>query len=148
MIEQCAAGQDILLNFPEYYPVVSADEDRIRQVLINLVSNAVKYASQGNITISGSYTTTFANVSVIDEGPGLSPEDLVHVFDRFYRSKRTANSVKGTGLGLFLSKAIVEAHGGNLRVDNRTDRNGAVFTLSLPISSPVNGKSQVIDLHG
>ena len=148
MIGQCAAGQDILIDFPEYYPVVTADEDRIRQVLINLVSNAVKYAPQGNITISGNYTKTFANVSVMDEGPGLSPEDLVHVFDRFYRSKKTANSVKGTGLGLFLSKAIVEAHGGSIRVDNRTDRSGAVFTLSLPISSPVSGKSQVIDLHG
>ena len=148
MIGQCAAGQDILIDFPEYYPVVSADEDRIRQVLINLVSNAVKYAPQGNITISGNYSKTFANVIVMDEGPGLSPEDLVHVFDRFYRSKKTANSVKGTGLGLFLSKAIVEAHGGNIRVDNRPDRSGAVFTLSLPISSPVSGKSQVIDLHG
>lgn len=147
MIGQCAEGQDILLVFPNDYPTVSADEDRIRQVLINLVSNAVKYAPQGNITISGDYSETTANISVMDEGPGLSPEDLVHVFDRFYRSRKTSNSVKGTGLGLFLSKAIMEAHDGKIRVDNRSDRSGAVFTISLPLSSRQNEKSQVIDLH-
>ena len=146
MLGQCA-GQEILLDFPENYPVVSADEDRIRQVLINLVSNAVKYAPGGDITISGTYDEASANISVTDEGPGLSPEDLVHVFDRFYRSRRTSNSVKGTGLGLFLCKAIIEAHGGKIRVDNRTDRSGAVFTFSLPLSEQVNEKSQVIDLH-
>jgi two-component system sensor histidine kinase KdpD len=85
-------------------------------------------------------------VSVIDEGPGLSSEDLVHVFDRFYRSKKTSNSVKGTGLGLFLCKAIIEAHGGEMRVDNRTDRSGAVFSFSLPIKLSKEEKSQLIDL--
>ena len=146
MMNQCQ-GQDILLNFLENYPIVNADEDRIRQVLINLISNAIKYAPNGNITIEGTFNENYAYVSVLDEGNGLSPEDLIHVFDRFYRSRKTSNSVKGTGLGLFLCKAIIEAHGGNIRVDNRTDRSGAVFTFSLPLSVQGELKSQMIDLH-
>ena len=145
MLNQCG-DNDILLDFPENYPIVSADEERIRQVLINLISNALKYAPGGNITISGNYDEIYANVSVMDEGPGLSPEDLIHVFDRFYRSKETSNSVKGTGLGLFLSKAIIEAHGGKIKVENREDRSGAIFTFSLPLSIENDKKSQVIDL--
>ena len=145
MLNQCG-NQEILLDFPEEFPIVSADEDRIRQVLINLISNAVKYASDGNITMKGSFDDQWAYISVIDEGPGLSPEDLIHVFDRFYRSKKTSNSVKGTGLGLFLCKAIVEAHGGKIRVDNRTDTHGAVFTFCLPRYDIDSQKRQMIDL--
>ncbi len=143
MINQCGEN-DILVEFPEDFPVVSADEDRIRQVITNLVSNALKYAPGGNIFIRGGVGNNSVTVSVIDEGPGLSPEDLVHVFDRFYRSKKTSNSVKGTGLGLFLCKAIVEAHGGKISVSNREDRSGAVFEFSLPLEYSA-GKSQIID---
>ena len=145
MLNQCG-NTDILLEFPANYPIVNADEDRIRQVLINLISNALKYAPGGNITIIGNYDDSYAHISVMDEGPGLSPEDLIHVFDRFYRSKKTSNSVKGTGLGLFLSKAIIEAHGGKIKVENREDRSGAIFTFSLPLNSEINDKSQMIDL--
>ena len=144
MITQCG-GNDIILNFPEDFPIVNADEDRIRQVITNLVSNAIKYAPGGDITISGKLDEKNIIVSVMDEGPGLSPEDLVHVFDRFYRSKKSSNSVKGTGLGLFLSKAIVEAHGGKISVENRTDRSGAIFTFSLPLSDTRGRNQQVID---
>ncbi len=144
MLPQCG-GNDILLEFPGHFPTIYADEDRIHQVLTNLISNALKYAPGGNITIRGSEENHFAEISVIDEGPGLSSEDLVHVFDRFYRSKKTSNSVKGTGLGLFLCKAIVEAHGGKISVANREDRSGAVFTFRLPIESNDVKNNQVID---
>ena len=145
MLNQCGT-QEILLNFPDEFPFVSADEDRIRQVLINLISNAVKYASEGNITMKGTYDDQWAYISVIDEGPGLSPEDIIHVFDRFYRAKKTSNSVKGTGLGLFLCKAIIEAHGGKIRVDNRTDTHGAVFTFCLPRYDTDTSNRQMINL--
>ena len=144
MLPQCG-GNDILLEFPEHFPTIYADEDRIHQVLTNLISNALKYAPGGNITIKGSEENHFAEISVIDEGPGLSSEDLVHVFDRFYRSKKTSNSVKGTGLGLFLCKAIIEAHGGKISVANREDRSGAVFTFRLPIEINDEKNNQVID---
>ena len=145
MLNQCG-NNDIILDFSADYPFIKADEDRIRQVLINLISNAAKYAPQGNITIEGRYDSSSAIISVIDEGPGLAPEDLVHVFDRFYRSKKTSNSVKGTGLGLFLCKAIVEAHGGRIYAENRKERSGAVFTFRLPLSEEQLHKSQMIDL--
>ena len=144
MLNQCA-GRDIILDFPDDYPVISADEDRIRQVIMNLISNAVKYAPQGDITIKGTVQNNYACISIIDEGPGLSAEDLKHVFERFYRSKKTSNSVKGTGLGLFLCKAIAEAHNGRITVANREDRSGAVFTLYLPLNNPEKAGNQVID---
>lgn len=145
MLNQMGSN-DIILSFSDNYPLVNADEDRIRQVLINLISNAIKYAPGSNITLFGRYDDKFAYISVMDEGPGLSAYDLNHVFDRFYRSKKTSNSVKGTGLGLFLCKAIIEAHGGRISVENRQDRSGAVFTFSLPLENKEEGKSQVIDL--
>lgn len=137
---------DIILEFPDDFPFVSADEDRIRQVLINIISNAIKYAPGSDITITGRCDDSFAYIAVSDEGPGLSAYDLNHVFDRFYRSQKTSNNVKGTGLGLFLCKAIIEAHGGKIYVENRTDRTGAVFTFSLPLESSDEEKSQVINI--
>ena len=125
--------------------MINADEDRIRQVITNLISNALKYAPGGNITVRGSVSGRFGVISVIDEGPGIAPEDIIHIFDRFYRAKRTFNTVKGNGLGLFLCKAIIEAHGGKIRVENRDDRRGAVFTFTLPLDSPDSGRNQVID---
>ncbi len=145
MLSQCM-GNDILIDFPEQFPTVYADEDRIHQVLTNLISNALKYAPGGNILIRGVTEDGFAVISVIDEGPGLSSDDLIHVFDRFYRSKKTSNSVKGTGLGLFLCKAIIEAHGGKISVANRDERSGAVFTFRLPINRKEDVEDQVIDL--
>lgn len=145
MLPQCG-DKDILISFSDNFPVISADEDRIRQVITNLISNALKYAPGGDIMISGrERDDKWAEISVIDEGPGLSPEDLIHVFDRFYRAKKTFNTVKGNGLGLFLCKAIIEAHGGKISVENRTDRSGAVFTFTLPLEKDELRQNQVID---
>ncbi len=144
MLPQCGEN-DILVEFSEEFPVVNADEDRIRQVITNLVSNALKYAPGGNITVRGSVSGRFAEIAVIDEGPGISPEDMPHIFDRFFRAKKTFNSVKGNGLGLFLCKAIIEAHGGKIHAENRTDRNGAVFSFTLPLDSSGMERNQVID---
>ena len=116
-------------------------------MLINLISNALKYAKDGDITISGNFDDHYVYISVADEGPGIAVEDMVHIFDRFYRSKKTSNSVKGTGLGLFLSKAIIEAHDGKIRVDNKTEGHGAVFTFILPvIGENIQNNSKMISL--
>ena len=146
MLNQCG-DRNIVLEFPDIFPIISADEERIRQVLINLISNALKYAKDGDITISGNFDDHYVYISVEDEGPGIAVEDMVHIFDRFYRSKKTSNSVKGTGLGLFLSKAIIEAHDGKIRVDNKTEGHGAVFTFSLPvIGENIQNNSKMISL--
>jgi signal transduction histidine kinase len=121
----------IIVDFPNDFPVILADETRIRQVLINLISNAIKYAPDGEIRITGQVRRDIVIICVSDEGPGIAPEDIPHVFDRFYRATEAAKHTKGAGLGLFLTKAIIEAHGGNIWIDPEAGK-GARFCFSLP----------------
>ena len=125
--------------FPERFPVILADESRIEQVIANLVSNALKYAPQGEIKISGQVLPEQIVVCVSDEGPGIEAKDLPHIFDRFYRSTRAVKNTKGAGLGLYLARAIVEAHGGRIWADRPTGSSqkgkpdaGARICFSLP----------------
>jgi len=107
----------IVTDFPEKFPIVLADETRIEQVLLNLVSNALKYAPSGEIKISGRVRPEQVIICVSDQGPGIEAKDMPHIFDRFYRSTRAVKQTKGAGLGLYLARAIVEAHGGRIWVD-------------------------------
>jgi PAS domain S-box-containing protein len=129
------ASQDpnhrIVTDFPPKFPVILADETRIEQVLVNLVSNALKYAPAGEIRISGSLRPDQVIICVGDEGPGIDPHDLPHIFDRFYRSTAAVKQTKGAGLGLFLARAIVEAHGGRMWVEPKPD-TGTRICFSLP----------------
>lgn len=124
----------ITCDFPENFPVVMADENRIRQVLNNLVGNAIKYSPQGRIHISGEKKSNEVIISVTDEGPGIDPNDIPLVFDRFYRSPENSRQTKGAGLGLYLTRSIVEAHGGRIWVDTSYDE-GARFRFSLPLDN-------------
>ncbi len=119
------------VDFPSDFPCIIADEERLTQVINNLVSNAVKYSPQGGrIQIRGRVRTDDILICVIDEGPGIAQEDIPHVFDRFYRSSEAAQKTKGAGLGLFLAKAVVEAHGGNIWIDNQSKKGTSIcFTL-------------------
>ena len=121
----------ILVDFPEKFPIVMADEHRISQVISNLVSNAIKYAPGGEIRISGEVRPEQVIVTVSDQGPGIDPADIPYVFDRFYRSEKAVRKTKGAGLGLYLAKAIVEAHGGRIWVDSQPG-TGARVCFSLP----------------
>ncbi len=121
----------ILVNFPENFPVILADETRIEQVLSNLVSNSIKYAPGGEIHIEGSLHPDQVIVCVSDEGPGIEPKDLPHIFDRFYRSTDAVKQTKGAGLGLYLARAIIEVHGGRIWVDPKPG-SGARICFSLP----------------
>jgi len=118
-------------EFPSRFPVIAGDDARLEQVLANLVSNSLKYAPQGEIKISGSARPEQVVVCVSDEGPGIEARDLPHVFERFYRSTDAAKHTKGAGLGLYLARAIVEAHGGRMWVDPKPD-SGARICFSLP----------------
>jgi K+-sensing histidine kinase KdpD len=126
----------ILAEFPENFPIVLADETRIEQVIINLVSNALKYAPRGEIKISGQVRPEQVIICVSDQGPGIEAKDMPHIFDRFYRSTRAVKHTKGAGLGLYLARAIVEAHGGRIWVDTSTQRrdsdSGARICFSIP----------------
>ncbi len=121
----------IVADFPEKFPVVLADETRIEQVIVNLVSNALKYSPGGEIRISGLVQPEHVVVSVSDEGPGIEAKDLPHIFDRFYRSTKAVKQTKGAGLGLYLARAIIEAHGGRIWADARPDMGARIF-FSLP----------------
>lgn len=121
------------LDFPEDFPVVQADETRLTQVLTNLISNAVKFSEPGTpITIRGSYSSEGVMVCVEDRGPGIPAEDRQRVFERFYRSGQSASKTPGTGLGLYLAQAVIEAHDGQIWVDEKAI-DGTRICFSLPI---------------
>lgn len=122
----------ILTDFPEECPIIMADENRLAQVLSNLISNAIKYSPKGGeIHISGQVRPEQVIVCVSDAGPGIDARDLPHIFDRFYRSTDAVKQTKGAGLGLYLARAIVEAHGGRIWVDPKP-ASGARICFSLP----------------
>ena len=121
----------LVTDFPENFPVIIGDETRIEQVISNLVSNALKYAPKGEIKISGTARPEQVIICVSDEGAGIEAKDLPHIFDRFYRSTNAVKQTKGAGLGLYLARAIVEAHGGRIWADPKPD-SGARICFSLP----------------
>jgi len=122
----------ISVDFPGNFPVVLADDHRLDQVLSNLVANAIKYSPKGGeICISGRIHPSQVVICVSDQGSGIAPDDLPHVFDRFYRSAEASRTTKGAGLGLYLARAVVEAHGGRIWVDP-TPNSGARLCFSLP----------------
>lgn len=124
----------IVVDLPKGFPVILADENRISQLISNLVSNAIKYAPGGEIRISGQARPGQVVICISDEGPGIDPADIPYVFDRFYRADQAIRNTKGAGLGLYLAKAIVEAHGGRIWVDPKP-HSGARLCFSLPSQS-------------
>ncbi len=119
------------INFPDDFPYILADEIRIEQVISNLISNAIKYAPDGEIRISGQVRPQIVIVCVSDQGPGIAADDIPHIFDRFYRAPDMAKHTKGAGLGLFLTRSIIEGHGGSIWVDPESGK-GARICFSLP----------------
>ncbi len=121
----------IRVDFPADFPVILADENRLQQVLSNLLSNAIKYSTDGQIEITGQVRPDVVIICVSDQGPGIAPQDIPHVFDRFYRAPEMARQTKGAGLGLFLTRSVIEAHGGRIWVDTGADK-GARICFTLP----------------
>lgn len=121
------------VQFPRNFPVVSGDEVRLRQVIDNLLSNAVKYWPEGGqIEVGGVASPETVSLFVRDQGVGMSQDEQDHLFQRFYRADTAlSRKTQGTGLGLYLSKAFVDAHGGTLTVQSQPAK-GSTFTLTLP----------------
>jgi len=131
----------IELDFPPDLPTVWGDEERLRQVLTNLLSNAIKYSPEGGVIRIGGWTDTVPNSAdnrrlvlyVADEGIGIPQSELPHIFERFYRVDNTLRrDTAGAGLGLFLCKAIVEAHNGEIWVRAEPSK-GTTFFVALPV---------------
>jgi signal transduction histidine kinase len=113
---------------PERLPVVLADPDRLDRILTNLVGNALKY-SPGRVVVQAESEGPEVRVSVTDKGPGIGADDLPRVFDRYYRGQR--HEGEGLGLGLYIVRKLVEAHGGKIWAQSRPGA-GSVFTFTLP----------------
>lgn len=109
-----------------------ADRDKIKQVLLNLITNAMKYNKPGgNIKIKASELTDHFEISVTDNGIGMAPDVVAHLFEKFYRAKPTEESIAGTGLGLSICKTIIESHNGRIFVESKQG-TGSQFTFQLP----------------
>ena len=114
--------------------MLQLDAVLFEQVLFNLLDNAAKYASPGTtIRIRGWRDGDSVVLQILDEGSGISPTELEHIFDKFYRAQKGDQVRAGTGLGLAISRGFVEAMHGSITAANRTDRRGAVFSIKLPI---------------
>jgi PAS domain S-box-containing protein len=125
-------GITINTDIPEALPEIEADGKRLKQVLNNLLSNAIKFSNGGtHVTVTGVTRDSELTVRVTDQGVGMPEEVMQHLFERFYRAKDTAR-VGGTGLGLYISKEIVEAHGGHIWVESKVGE-GSTFSFTLPL---------------
>ena len=125
-------GIQLALDLPPDLPPAAGDRQRIQQVLLNLMANALRHTpAGGEILVTARADGSEIEVSVCDTGPGISPEDAAHLFARFYRGREERAAGTGTGLGLSVAKAIVEAHGGRIWAENRPT-GGACFHFTLP----------------
>jgi signal transduction histidine kinase len=140
-VKPLAAEKAVLIEakVPEPSVLVWADRDKVAQVLMNLVGNAIKFTPpQGRVMVSASKDSAeWAQVSVNDNGPGISAAECQKIFQKFYQvSEDGGPKPKGTGLGLAISKALVELHGGKIWVESEQGR-GSTFSFTLPVSAPV-----------
>ena len=132
-----AKGIELRPELPADLPLVLADQDRITQVLTNLVGNALQYTPQGGQVIIRAIRKGHETwISVIDTGVGILPEHLSHLFTRFYRvdKSRSRQSGGGSGIGLTIARALVEAHGGRIRAESAGEGQGSTFTFTLKIA--------------
>jgi len=139
----CEAKQlkvELLLEVDEEIRI-RGDDLRLRQMFLNLISNAIKYTSEnGRLDLVMTKENDFVVIDVKDSGLGISAEHLPHIFDRFYRVDKARNRMDGgTGLGLAIVKWIVEAHGGNIGITSEVGK-GSTFSVCLPLKGPEEGK--------
>jgi signal transduction histidine kinase len=126
---------NLLAKFDSELPQASFDNDKMIQVLTNLISNAIKFTPEkGRVTVSAKQQGEDLAISVSDTGMGMPKEALPKIFDQFYRVHQQNQQIKGTGLGLAIVKKIVDAHKGRLEVESETKR-GTTFTAFIPLST-------------
>ncbi|HAJ64374.1 MAG TPA: hypothetical protein DCP31_38320 [Cyanobacteria bacterium UBA8543] len=141
-----AKGLELIKDIEEEFPKIVGDRDRIVQVLINLVSNAVKFTEKGSVTCRVRRINNAIVISVIDTGIGIAETDQYQIFEKFKQIGDTlTDKPKGTGLGLSISKQIVEHHGGTIWVESELGK-GSIFSFTLPIGAAVNVELQKINL--
>ena len=131
-MQQRTTSHHFVLDFPHTLPLIDADPRRIKQVFRNILDNAVKYSPDGGpIIISGRSTADFVQISIRDQGIGMTPEQHSHLFEKFYRAHSSANGPRGTGLGLAICRLIVEGHGGEIWAQSE-EGEGSTFIFTVP----------------
>lgn len=135
-IHGVTAGSKIDVSVPDLVPLVRGDEIRQWQIITNLVTNALKFSAEGeSVEIQVTPKSTHVHISVTDHGPGIKPEDMDKLFKKFIRLEQPEGmKVKGTGLGLYICKSMVEAQGGEIWVESQPGA-GSTFTYTVPIVS-------------
>lgn len=127
-------GPTLILDCPPDLPLALADAERVEQVVVNLLGNALRHTQIGTITVRGWSDTNRIWVAVIDTGEGIAPEDLPHVFERFWRSDRSRDRHSGgTGVGLSISRRLVELQRGVMEAESQLGK-GSTFRFSLPLA--------------
>lgn len=135
--------RSLSVDIPSDLPTVAADRSSVSEVLSNLIDNAIKYSDEGGaVRVTAKVKDKHIEVSVADNGIGIPASVINNLFHKFYRSHRSRETVAGTGIGLYLSKAIIESHGGTIGVSS-IEGQGATFTFTLPTYAAVSDK-----LHG
>jgi len=133
--KQVLACREVKLQIPEGLPPVGVDLERIAEVLVQLLENAAKYSpAETPITITAEPAGKMVSISVADRGPGIDDMEQSLIFEKFYRGRDQRYRIQGTGMGLAIAKAIVEAHGGTIGVTSQTG-SGSVFYFTVPSSS-------------
>ena len=128
-----AKGLALEMDVPRFLPAAFADRARVRQVLVNLAANAVKFTEHGSVTVAASTADGWITLAVSDTGVGISPEAQTYIFDEFRQAdSSTTRRYGGTGLGLAISKRLVALHGGRIWVDSTTGA-GSTFRFTLPV---------------
>ncbi|WP_299336255.1 ATP-binding protein [uncultured Psychroserpens sp.] len=150
--ESMSERENISLNtsFPEEFERAFYDKDKLEKIVTNILSNAIKYTSEnGSVTVTVAYNDTHITIKVSDTGKGIAKEELPRIFDRFYRVE--GSEKKGSGIGLALTKELVDLHNGSISVDS-TKGKGTTFKIRLPITLSnlpeaisVISKSELID---
>lgn len=135
-------GRLLTVNIPTDLPTIPADGSSLGEVFANIIDNAIKYSNEGGtIKVTAVQQGDLVNVSIEDHGIGMPGNVVGNLFQKFYRSHRSRETVAGTGIGLYISKAIVESHGGTISVKSEEGR-GSTFTVSLPTYKSVADKLQ------
>jgi signal transduction histidine kinase len=136
----------IKLDLQETGIHIQADPTRMAQVFDNLLANAIKYAPGALVTISLVRDNERVHVMVSDNGPGIAPEHLDNLFERFYRVPTNNVTIRGTGLGLYICRRIVQAHGGEISV-NSVLGEGTTFHIHIPIERKQNEHDPSLSLR-
>jgi two-component system sensor histidine kinase KdpD len=132
--DKVLAGHKVKLDLDGTLPMLALDPVLFEQALFNVLDNAAKYSPVGStISIQARRDEESVSLSVVDEGGGIPPTELEHIFDKFYRVQKGDQVRAGTGLGLPIARGFIEAMKGTIVAGNRNDRRGAVFTIRMPI---------------